>query len=83
MREYILERIVPSGALKDEIDKLIEQKSMGAELDYGNRIPIISEFIESELSRLEEDQKQYVNNPARACLLVLRGVVKCRRVDSV
>jgi uncharacterized protein len=37
---------------------------MGAELDYGDRIPVISDFIENELVRLEEDQKQYVNNPA-------------------
>jgi uncharacterized protein len=60
----LLEQMIPSGPLKDEINKLIEQKSMGAELDYADRIPVISEFIESELARLEENQKEYVNNPA-------------------
>jgi len=58
----LLERMIPSGVLKDEINKLIEQKSMGAELDYSDRIPVISEFIERELTRLEEAKKQYENN---------------------
>jgi len=39
--------------LKAEIDKLLEAKRAGAELDYGPRIAPISDFIESELSRLE------------------------------
>ncbi len=65
----LVERIVPQGALKDEIDKLIEQKSAGAELDYGDRIPVISDFIQDELYRLEEDQKQYKNNPAPVAVL--------------
>jgi len=60
----LLEQMIPNGPLKDEINRLIEQKSLGAELDYGDRIPVISEFIENELARLEESQKQYVNNPA-------------------
>jgi len=55
----LLERIIPNGGLKYEIEKLIEQKSMGAELDYGDRIPVISDFIEGELARLSEDQTQY------------------------
>ena len=33
----LLERIVPAGELKDRITALIEQKSMGDELDYGDR----------------------------------------------
>ncbi|MCI0552911.1 MAG: nucleotidyltransferase domain-containing protein [Anaerolineae bacterium] len=60
----LLEQIVPDGILKDEIKKLIELKSIGAELDYGDRISVISDFIENELARLEEDQKHYENNPA-------------------
>jgi hypothetical protein len=60
----MLERIIPSGHLKDEITQLIEKKSLGAELDYGDSIPVISDFIESELARLEESQKNYKNNPA-------------------
>ena len=60
----LVEQVLPNGVLKDEINKLIEQKSKGAELDYGDRIPAISEFIENELARLEESQKEYVNKPA-------------------
>lgn len=65
----LLERMIPNGSLKDEIKKLIELKSVGAELDYGDRIPVISNFIESELARLEEDQKQYSNNPAPVAVI--------------
>lgn len=65
----LLKRVVPPGELKDKIEELIEQKSRGDELDYGARIPVISDFISAELSRLEEDQKQYKNNPAPAEVL--------------
>ena len=61
--EALMERIIPDGALKDAVKVLIVEKSMGVELDYGDRIPVISDFIETELARLEEDSKQYVNNP--------------------
>lgn len=65
----LLEQIIPAGELKDKINELIDLKSKGAELDYGDRIPVISNFIESELARLDEDQKQYKNNPAPMDLL--------------
>ena len=65
----LLERIISAGELKDRITALIEQKSMGDELDYGDRIPAISDFIAAELARLEEDQKQYQNNPAPISVL--------------
>ena len=65
----LLEQIIPSGELKDRINELIELKSKGDELDYGDRIPAISDFIAAELSRLEEDQKQYKNNPAPTAVL--------------
>lgn len=65
----LLERIISAGELKDRITELIEQKSMGDELDYGDRIPAISDFIAAELARLEEDQKQYQNNPAPISVL--------------
>jgi predicted nucleotidyltransferase len=65
----LLERVVPAGELKDKITELIEQKSLGDELDYGARIPAISDFIAAELTRLEEDQKQYQNNPAPTSVL--------------
>lgn len=70
----LLERVVPAGELKDKITALIEQKSMGDELDYGARIPAISDFIAAELSRLEEDQKQYHNR-----LLPLKSIFQTTR----
>ncbi len=65
----LVEQVVPPGDLKDEIEELIRQKSAGAELDYGDRIAVISIFIEAELARLEEDQKNFTNNPAPVALL--------------
>ena len=65
----LLEQVVPAGQLKDAIIDLIEKKSVGAELDYGDRIPVISDFIEGELVRFEEDEKQYKNNPAPISVL--------------
>jgi uncharacterized protein len=65
----LVEQIIPVGTLRDEINNLIEMKRAGAELDYGDRIPVISDFIEMELVRLEEDQKQYLNNPAPSAIL--------------
>ena len=54
--------MVPQGELKTAIEALVKQKSEGAELSYEDRIPVISEFIEKELARLEENNKQYENN---------------------
>ena len=41
--------------LKDAIEGLLEKKKQGLELDRGPRIPLISEYIESELKRLETE----------------------------
>jgi uncharacterized protein len=60
----LLERVVSSGPMKEEIQKLIELKRQGVELDEGPRIPVISDFIESELSRLEGNQVDYKSNAA-------------------
>ena len=64
-----MERVLPNGDLKDEINKLIELKSMGAELDYGDRIPVISDFIEKEIARLEAEQNQFKNDPVPVDIL--------------
>ena len=65
----LLERVLPNGDLKDEINKLIELKSLGAELDYGDRIPVISDFIEKEIARLEAEQNQFKNDPVPVDIL--------------
>ena len=53
----LLERSVVSKELKGAINGLLEKKKGGQELDTGPRIEIISDFIESELRRLENELK--------------------------
>ena len=55
----LVDRLVTAGPLRSEIEKLIELKRNGAELDDGPRIPAISEFIEAEMARLESPQLDY------------------------
>jgi len=49
----LVDSCVESNELKTSINTLVEQKRAGQELDRQPRIDIISEFIESELQRLE------------------------------
>lgn len=58
--QILVERVVDSPELKEEIESLIEAKRRGEELDQGPRIVPISEFVESELARLEN--VQFENN---------------------
>ena len=51
----LLDQLVADGELKTAIAELMELKKAGQELDRGARIPIISEYIESELKRLETE----------------------------
>ena len=52
----LVEEIVEDSELKQQINKLVKNKQTGQELDYGARIPIISDFISNELARLENKQ---------------------------
>jgi hypothetical protein len=60
----LLHRVVAEGELKTEIEKLIVLKREGAELDYGPRVPVISDFIDAELARLEANRAKYQSAPA-------------------
>lgn len=51
----LVSRLVTNTVLRAEIDKLIEEKRQGAELDKGPRIAAISDFIESELERWDRN----------------------------
>jgi hypothetical protein len=51
--EALLHHVVESPDLKREILLLVERKKKAQELDRGPRIPVINEFIERELTRLE------------------------------
>jgi len=60
--EALVAKLVTEPQLKQAIDALITAKRKGAELDYGPRIEVISQFIEKELARFEhlevEHEKQ-------------------------
>ncbi len=50
--EILINRLVGGDELKDAINELLRRKKEGQELDREPRIPVISEFIETELERL-------------------------------
>jgi hypothetical protein len=50
---HLVERVVEDVELKGEIDTLLVRKRAGAELDRGPRNPILSGFLEQELTRLQ------------------------------
>ncbi|MFO0792558.1 MAG: nucleotidyltransferase domain-containing protein [Candidatus Brocadiaceae bacterium] len=50
--DILVNRIINPGDLKTAIFDLLQRKKDGQELDMGPRIPVISEFIETELERL-------------------------------
>jgi hypothetical protein len=49
----LVDKLITNPSLRGEIDCLIAQKSQGEELAIGPRIPAISEFIETEIERLQ------------------------------
>jgi predicted nucleotidyltransferase len=49
----LVEQLVTDNNLKCAIEDLVEEKKKGRELDHGPKIPVISEYIESELKRIE------------------------------
>lgn len=55
----LVDKLITSPKLRTEIEKLIELKRQGAELDRGPRIAVISDFIEKELARLEKDSVNF------------------------
>ena len=57
--QVLVEQVVDTPELKEEIGKLIEAKRRGEELDRGPRIAPISDFIKSELARLEGKQFEH------------------------
>lgn len=51
--EELLERLLPTGPLREAIDRLLEVKRRSAEVADGPRIPEISDFLEKTLAELE------------------------------
>lgn len=50
--EILVDRIVVQKELKEAIDRLLIKKKAGNELDTGDRISVISDFLSNEISRL-------------------------------
>jgi predicted nucleotidyltransferase len=60
----LVERLVEDSDLKQAIADLLKAKMKGEELDRGPAIPVISDFIRSELKRLEKEMPRRVNPKA-------------------
>lgn len=52
--EKLVEATVPTDELREAIVALVDEKAAGAELGYGPRSPVVSDFLEGELRRHEE-----------------------------
>lgn len=50
--DALFDTIVPPGALRDAIMRLLADKREGVEMEAGPRIVVLNEFLESELDRL-------------------------------
>ena len=59
----LVERCVKFPTLKEAIENLLERKKRGHELDREPRINVISDFIESELERLETSVTENKSTP--------------------
>jgi predicted nucleotidyltransferase len=54
----MLDRLLPEGELRTEIEALKERKKQGDELDLAAPIPIISEFIKEQMEKFIEATKE-------------------------
>lgn len=70
----LVNQVLEAEELRHAIAKLIEAKEQGAELDYGPRIPVISDFIEAEMTRLEG--QQFKNDPDRSSVEALNRLFR-------
>ncbi len=57
--------LLPEGSLLVEINKLLQRKKRGDELDYEPRIPVINDFLEEQMHHFERSAKNVsAENPA-------------------
>lgn len=77
----LLDRLIPSGDLRKAIDRLLADKESGVELDEGPQIPIISDFIVSQMEKFTEATKETqftkewgpLDDTFRAMLIAING----------
>ena len=55
--EKLADGTLETKELKDAVDSLMTKKKAGKELDMGKRIPVISDFLESEIRRLSAENQ--------------------------
>ncbi len=48
----LVERVLPTGPVRDEVESLLKKKVSGEELDRGPRIDILNQYLAGELARL-------------------------------
>lgn len=60
----LVETTISAPEIRGAIEDLIAAKTMGAELDYGPKMPTISQFIESEIARLENTVEEKSGLPS-------------------
>ena len=73
----LVEGVIESADLRQAIDDLITSKLEGNELDRGPRIPVISDFLASELERMEasEFEKRVGNCPTERLNVLFRDAL--------
>ena len=62
--EKLVEAIVKNERLKKSINDLINKKKAGEELAWGNKIPEISDYLETEIDRLKKKEFNFKKNIA-------------------
>ncbi len=73
----LLTKTVDNAELTREITTLLDRKKRAEELDYGRRIPLISNFIESELARLKEKRPDKIERKGCGELNnIFRAIIK-------
>jgi len=55
--DILVDRVVKNKKLKKAVKELQAKKKAGNELDKGERIPVISEFLENEIQRMSADNE--------------------------
>ncbi len=52
--DELVNAVLPDGDVRDALDRLVESKRAGEELEAGPRIEVLSHFVEAELRRLAD-----------------------------
>jgi len=72
--QLLIEGTLPDGELKNVIYSLIEENRSGVEMDDGPAIPVISQFIKDQITRLEAEgfEKHVQEAPAEQLNQIFR-----------